>query len=42
VIHEKNHADWFLDAEEARIINLVNFVRVPELSLTVDVKYKFE
>jgi len=42
VIHEKNHADWFLDADEAKVINLVNFVRVPELSLTVDVKYKFE
>jgi len=41
-IHEKNHADWFLDPEEAKSLNLINHVRLPELSLTVDVKYKFE
>jgi ATP-dependent Clp protease protease subunit len=41
-IHENNHADWFLDPEEAKAINLVNHVRIPELSLSIDVKFKFE
>ena len=41
-IHERNHADWFLDPEEAKAINLVNHVRIPELSLSIDVKFKFE
>jgi ATP-dependent Clp protease protease subunit len=41
-IHHKKHADWFIEPEEAKEMNLVNHVRMPEMMLTVDVKYKFE
>lgn len=41
-IHERSHADWYLDAEEAQSIGLANHLRVPELRLKVDVTYKFE
>ena len=41
-IHTKKHADWYLEPEEAKEIGLVNHVKVPEMMLTVDVKYKFE
>lgn len=41
-IHNKRHADWFIEPEEAKEMNLVNHVKMPELSVTVDVKYKFE
>ena len=41
-IHHKKHADWYLEADEAKEIGLVNHVKIPEMILTVDVKYKFE
>jgi ATP-dependent Clp protease protease subunit len=41
-IHNKKHADWYLEPEEAKEIGIVNHVRIPEMILTVDVKYKFE
>jgi ATP-dependent Clp protease protease subunit len=41
-IHHKKHADWFIEPEEAKEMNLINHVKVPEMFLKVDVKYKFE
>ena len=41
-IHTKKHADWYLEPEEAKEMGLVNHVKVPEMMLSVDVKYKFE
>ena len=41
-IHDRSHADWYLDAEEALGIGLANHVRVPELKIKVDVHYSFE
>jgi len=41
-IHHKKHADWFIEPEEAKEMNMVNHIKVPEMMLTVDVKYKFE
>jgi len=41
-IHHKKHADWYLEPEEAKEIDLINHVKIPEMMLTVDVKYKFE
>jgi ATP-dependent Clp protease protease subunit len=42
IIHEKGHADWFLDVEEARKHNLANHARVPTLKITANVKFNFE
>lgn len=41
-IHDRSHADWYLDAEEAQNIGLANHLRVPELKLKVEVLYSFE
>jgi len=41
-IHDRSHADWYLDAEEAQGIGLANHLRVPELKVKVDVVYSFE
>jgi ATP-dependent Clp protease protease subunit len=41
-IHDRSHADWYLDADEALALGLANHIRVPELKLKVDVQYSFE
>jgi ATP-dependent Clp endopeptidase proteolytic subunit ClpP len=40
-IHERSHADWYLDADEALSIGLTNHLRVPELRVKIDVEYTF-
>ena len=40
-IHERSHADWYMDAEEALSIGLTNHLRVPELKVKVEVEYTF-
>jgi ATP-dependent Clp protease protease subunit len=40
-IHDRSHADWYLDADEAQSIGLANHLRVPELKLKVSVDYSF-
>ena len=35
LIHDKGHADWFLEAEEAKEYNIVQQLRVPSLKATV-------
>ena len=42
IIHEKSHADWYLDADESMKHGLANHKRIPELKIQADVKYKFE
>jgi ATP-dependent Clp protease protease subunit len=42
IIHEKSHADWYLDADESILHGLANHKRVPDLKINVDIKYKFE
>ncbi len=42
LIHEKSHADWFLDVDEAMQHGLVNHKRIPEMKIIADIKYKFE
>ena len=42
IVHSKGHADWYLDADEARRHNLANHARLPTLTATVDVKYGLE
>jgi ATP-dependent Clp protease protease subunit len=37
IVDKKKHADWFLDAEEAKRHGMANQLRVPRLSINVDV-----
>lgn len=41
IVHDKGHADWFLDATEAKKHNLVNHIRVPKFTINVGVDIKF-
>lgn len=41
MIHERSHADWYLDAAEAQSHGLANHLRVPDLKLKIDVEYSF-
>ncbi len=37
LIHDKGHADWFLDAKEAKKHGLVDHIRMPEMNIKVTV-----
>ena len=41
-VHEKGHADWYLDPKECKKINLANHLRVPVLNITVKVDMELE
>ena len=42
LIHDKGHADWFLEAEEAKEHNIVQQIRIPQLKGTVTVSFDLE
>ena len=42
MIHEKGHADWFLDADEAKKHNLTNHLHVPEMRIETKVNFRFK
>jgi ATP-dependent Clp protease, protease subunit len=42
IVDKKKHADWFLDAEEAKKHGMANQLRVPRLTVTVDVNIELE
>ena len=42
IVDKKKHADWFLNAEEAKKHGLANHIRVPKLSIVVDVNIELE
>lgn len=42
IVHEKGHADWYLDAQEAKKHNLANQLRVPKFDIKLDVNIDFE
>lgn len=42
LIHDKGHADWFLDADEALEHNIVQHIKVPNLKGTVSVEIDLE
>jgi len=42
IVHKKGHADWFLDAEEAKKHNLCNHVRMPKFNIRIGVDIEFE
>ena len=41
-VFNKKHADWFMDAAEAKKHGLVNHLRVPKMTIKVDVDIEFE
>ncbi len=42
IVHEKGHADWFLDAKECKKHKLANHLRVPDIKIDVKVKIDFK
>ena len=42
IVHDKGHADWFLDAKECKKHKLANHIRVPELIINTNVEFKFK
>jgi len=42
LIHDRSHADWFLDAAAAKSHNLASQIRVPKFNITVNVSIDFE
>jgi ATP-dependent Clp protease protease subunit len=42
IVHGKGHADWFLEADEAKKHRLANHIHVPTLKITANVKFQFE
>lgn len=42
LIHDKGHADWFLEAEEAKDHNIVQQLRIPQLRGKVSVDIELE
>lgn len=42
IIHQRGHADWFLEVDAARKHNLVNHAHIPTLEISVKIEFKFE
>ena len=42
IVHDKGHADWFLDPNECLKHNLANHIHIPELKIETRVSFKFE
>ena len=42
IVDKKKHADWFLDADEAKKHNLANQIRLPKLDVKVTVEIELE
>ena len=42
IADQKKHADWFLDADEAKQHGIINHIRVPTLRTKVVVEIDFE
>ena len=42
IVDQKKHADWFIDAKEAKKHGLANHIRVPHLTIDISVDIDFE
>jgi ATP-dependent Clp protease protease subunit len=42
IVHEKGHADWFLDAKETKRHKLANKLHIPEMKIGVKVEFEFK
>ena len=41
IVDKKKHADWFIDADEAKKHNLANHIRLPSLTININVDVDF-
>ena len=41
IVHDKSHADWFLDAEECKQHKMANHLHVPELKIKATINFDF-
>jgi len=42
IVHEKSHADWFLEGGECKKYNLANHLHIPELKIKATVDFEFK
>jgi ATP-dependent protease ClpP protease subunit len=42
IVHRKSHADWYIDAEEAKKHGMANQIRIPKISINVNVDIDLE
>jgi ATP-dependent Clp protease protease subunit len=42
IVHEKGHADWFLESDECKKHNLANHLHVPEMKINTVVRFDFK
>jgi ATP-dependent Clp protease protease subunit len=42
IIHQKGHADWYLDGDECMSHNLANHLKIPTFTCKVDLSFKLE
>ena len=42
IVDKKKHADWFMDAQEAKRHGLVNHLRLPKLKIKINAEIDFE
>ena len=42
LVHKRGHADWFLDAQDAKKHGLANQLRIPKINIQVSVDIEFE
>ena len=41
IVHDKGHADWFIESDECKKHNLTNHLHVPQLKIETRVKFDF-
>jgi len=41
IVHDKSHADWFLDAQECKKHNMANHLHIPELKIRANIVFDF-
>ena len=42
IVHQKGHADWFLESDEAKKHNITNHLHVPQLKIETRVMFDFK
>ena len=42
IVHDKGHADWYLDANECKKHNIATHLKVPELKIETKVQFTFK
>ena len=41
IIHQKGHADWYLDAKETKKHNIANHIKIPQFKINLNVNMQF-